>query len=177
MVRTRTCQRKFFQGTWQARGFLFASSEWYWCALPRRNSFRNFIKLIKLHSTGSCVSPRLRIAHMIASLNAQYRQGFCLVEMAPSAQLRRPPRHRDEFNCFPRTQAGRSLGSLDGFPGLDEFRPFLCCGLQRLYAVLAQLNSKWQSVNTLFSQPVYWHYQWHIRIEGCSHFADDTTIA
>ena len=48
----------FFQGTWQAHAFLFASSEWYWCALPRRNSFGSFIKLMKLHSTASWVSPR-----------------------------------------------------------------------------------------------------------------------
>ena len=26
-VRTRTCQKQFFHGTWQARAFLFASSE------------------------------------------------------------------------------------------------------------------------------------------------------
>ena len=27
----RTYENQFFQGTWQARAFLFASSEWYWC--------------------------------------------------------------------------------------------------------------------------------------------------
>jgi hypothetical protein len=34
------------------------------------------------------------------SLSAQRRQVYCLVEMAPSAPSRRPPRHRDEFDGF-----------------------------------------------------------------------------
>ena len=51
------------------------------------------------------------ITHTIASLNAQYRQVNCLVEMAPSAPSRRPPRHRVEFDGFP------SRDEFDGFPG------------------------------------------------------------
>ena len=40
---------------------------------------------------------------------------FCLVEMAPSAPSRRPPRHRDEFNGFPgRRGAIRSRGDIRG---------------------------------------------------------------
>jgi hypothetical protein len=39
--------------------------------------------------------------HTIASLNAQYRQANCSVEMAPSAPLTRPPSHPVEFNGFP----------------------------------------------------------------------------
>ena len=60
-IGTRTCQKQFFQGTWQARAFLFASSEWYWCALPRRNSFRRFINLMNSLSTDAYGSPRLRL--------------------------------------------------------------------------------------------------------------------
>ena len=45
---------------WQARAFLFASSQWYWCALPRRNSHRAFIKLTNVQCTETWVSPLLR---------------------------------------------------------------------------------------------------------------------
>ena len=60
MVRTRTCENQFFQGTWQALAFLFASSEWYWCALPRRNSHSAFIKLTNVQCTETWVSPQPR---------------------------------------------------------------------------------------------------------------------
>ncbi len=51
------------------------------------------------------------MAHTIASLSDQCRQVYCLVEMAPSAPSRPPPRHGGEF---------------DGFPGWRE-RPNQCC--------------------------------------------------
>ncbi len=39
--------------------------------------------------------------YIIASFSAQWMQVYCLVEMAPFAPSRRPPRHRNEFNGFP----------------------------------------------------------------------------
>ena len=50
-------------------------------------------------------SPITRVSHTMASLNAQCKQVFCLVEMAPSAPSRRPPRHRDGFDGFPSPSA------------------------------------------------------------------------
>ena len=71
---------KFWKVFWDAfesflaAGYCFALCIWSAgkCALPRRNSFGSFIKLMKLHSTATWVSPRLRVsAWMTSQLNLE----------------------------------------------------------------------------------------------------------